>query len=136
MTGIDTNLLVRYVTRDDPEQYRAAKSFLESDCTRESPGYVNVIVLCELGWVLTSVYDVSDGKLADIVDQLLRTHQLQIERRDQVRVALTQFKREAAGFPDCLLGQINRESGCNETVTFDQDAAEMDGWRELKTNGS
>jgi predicted nucleic-acid-binding protein len=135
MTGIDTNILVRYVTRDDPEQYRAAKSFLESDCTRESPGYVNVIVLCELAWILTSVYDASDGELADVIDQLLRTHQLQIERRDQVRAALNQFKRETAGFPDCLLGQLNREAGCDETVTFDRDAAAMDGWRALKPNG-
>ena len=136
MTGIDTNVLVRYITRNDPEQYRAAKSFLESDCTRESPGYVNVIVLCELAWVLTSVYDVSDGELADVIDQLLRTHQLQIERRDQVRAALNQFKRKSAGFPDCLLGRLNRGAGCDETVTLDQDTAEMDGWRELKTNGA
>lgn len=48
MTGIDTNILVCYVTRDDPEQYRAARAFLESNCTREEPGYVDVIVLCEL----------------------------------------------------------------------------------------
>jgi len=48
VTGIDTNILVRYVTHDDPEQYRAARTFLESNCTREEPGYVNVIVLCEL----------------------------------------------------------------------------------------
>lgn len=136
MTGIDTNILVRYVTRDDPEQYRAAKSVLESDCTRESPGYVNVIVLCELAWVLTSVYNATDEELAAVIDQLLRTHQLQIERRDQVRAALNQFKRESAGFPDCLLGQLNREAGGDETVTFDRDAAEMDGWRELKPNGS
>lgn len=131
MTGIDTNILVRYITHDDPEQYRAARTFLESNCTREEPGSVNVVVLCELAWVLTSAYDATDEELASIIDQLLRTHQLRIERRDQVRSALTQFKREAAGFADCLLGQINREVGCDETVTFDQDAAEMEGWREL-----
>ncbi|WP_423825156.1 PIN domain-containing protein [Salinibacter ruber] len=52
MTGIDTNVLVRYVTRDHPEQYRAAKRHLESSCTQEEPGYVSVIVSCELAWVL------------------------------------------------------------------------------------
>ncbi|MFB6232097.1 MAG: PIN domain-containing protein [Salinibacter sp.] len=131
MTGIDTNILVRYITRDDPEQYRAAKSFLESDCTQEEPGYVNVIVLCELAWVLTSVYDATDEELTGVLDQLLRTRQLQIERRDQVRLALGQYKRSAAGFPDCLLGQLNQHEGCEETVTFDQDASDMDGWRTL-----
>lgn len=132
MTGIDTNVLVRYITRDDPEQYRAAKSFLESDCTQEEPGYVNVIVLCELAWVLTGVYDVTDEEWTGVLDQLLRTRQLQIERRDQVRLALEQYKRSAAGFPDCLLGQLNQDEGCGETVTFDQDAGPMDGWRELE----
>jgi len=133
MTGIDTNVLIRYITRDDPEQYQAAKTFLESNCTREEPGYVNVIVLCELAWVLTSVYDATDEELADVIDQFLRTHQLQIERRDQVRAALEQYKRRPAGFPDCLLGQLNQDAGCEETITFDQNAAAMEAWRELET---
>lgn len=131
MTGIDTNVLVRYITRDNPEQYRAAKSFLESDCTQEEPGYVNVVVLCELAWVLTSVYDATEEELTAALDQLLRTRQLQIERRDQVRLALEQYKRSATDFPDCLLGQLNQHGGCEETITFDQDASDMDGWRAL-----
>lgn len=131
MTGIDTNVLVRYITRDDPEQYRIAKSFLESNCTQEEPGYVNVIVLSELAWVLTSVYDATQEELTGTLDQLLRTRQLQIERRDQVRLALEQYRRSAADFPDCLLGQLNQHEGCTETVTFDQDASNMEGWREL-----
>ena len=59
MTGIDTNVLVRYITRDHPEQHAAAKRHLESNCTQETPGYVNVIILCELAWVLTTAYDAS-----------------------------------------------------------------------------
>jgi predicted nucleic-acid-binding protein len=133
MIGIDTNVLVRYITRDDPEQYQVAKRVLESNCTRQEPGYVNVIVLCELAWVLASVYDATDEELAGVIDQLLRTHQFQIERRDQVRTALEQSKRRPAGFPDCLLGQLNQNAGCAETITFDQDAAGMESWRELET---
>jgi predicted nucleic-acid-binding protein len=133
MTGIDTNVLVRYITRDDPEQYRAAKSFLESDCTQEEPGYVNVIVLCELAWVLDGVHDATDEEWTEVLDQLLRTRQLQIERRDQVRLALGRYKQSAAGFPACLLSQLNQDEGCGETVTFDQDAGTMDGWRTLGT---
>ena len=63
MTGTDTNVLVRYITRDHPEQHAAAKRHLESDCTQQTPGYVNVIVLCELAWVLTTAYDASQEKL-------------------------------------------------------------------------
>ncbi len=131
MRGLDTNVLVRYITRDDPDQYRAAKSFLESNCTQETPGYVNVVVLCELAWVLTSVYDATKEDLAGVLDQLLRTRQLQVDRRDQVRQALEQYKRSTAGFPDCLFGQLNLQEGCVETVTFDQDAGTMEGWRVL-----
>jgi len=132
MTGLDTNVLVRYITRDDPEQYRAAKSFLEANCTGDIPGYVNVIVLCELAWVLTTAYNATREELADVLDQLVRTRQLQIEHRDQVRLALAEYEQNEAGFPDCLLGRLNQHEGCTETVTFDQSASAMDGWRILR----
>ena len=92
MTGIDTNVLVRYITRDHPERHAAAKRHLESNCTQETPGYVNVIILCELAWVLTTAYDASQEELARVIDQLLRTRQLQIQRRDQVRSALAEYR--------------------------------------------
>lgn len=131
MIGLDTNVLIRYITRDSPEQYRAAKGFLESTCTQEEPGYVNVIVLCEIVWVLTSAYDATKNEVVRVIDQLLRTQQLHLQHRDQVRAALEQYKQEDVGFPDCLLGQLNRAADCTETVTFDRDAARMVEWREL-----
>ncbi len=88
MIGLDTNVLVRYITRDDPEQYRAAKAFLESKCTQEEPGYVNVVVLCELVWVLTGAYEADRKDVVRILNQLLRTRQLHIANRDAVRAAL------------------------------------------------
>ena len=132
MTGIDTNVLVRYITRDHPEQYRAAKRHLEATCTQENPGYVNVIVLCELAWVLTTAYDADTEEVARVIDQLLRTRQLQIQCRDQVRSALSEYRDSKAGFPDCLIGRLNRKEGGDETVTFDQDASQMDPWRRLE----
>ena len=132
MTGIGTSVLVRYITRDHPEQCRAAKQHLESTCTQENPGHINVIVLCELAWVLTTAYDATSEEVARVIDQLLRTRQLQIQCRDQVRSALAEYRDSKAGFPDCLIGHLNRKDGADETVTFDQDAARMDPWRELK----
>lgn len=132
MTGIDTNVLVRYITRDHPEQHGAAKRHLESTCTQEEPGLVSTVVLCKLAWVLTTAYDTSQEELAQVIDQLLRTRQLQIQRRDQVRSALAEYRGRKAGFPDCLIGQLNRSEGADETVTFDQDAAELGHWRELE----
>lgn len=132
MTGIDTNVLVRYITRDHPEQYKAAKRHLESRCTQEDPGYVTVIVLCELAWVLTSAYDAEQEEVARVIDQVLRTRQLQVQHRDQVRAALVEHEDSEAAFADCLIGQLNREAGSDETVTFDREAAQMDRWRELE----
>lgn len=132
MTGIDTNVLVRYLTRDHTRQYRAAKRHLESNCTQENPGYVSVVVLCELAWVLTSAYDAGQREVARIVDQLLRTRQLEIERRDQVRAALAEYRERKPGFADCLIGQLSMRAGAEETVTFDQDAAGLPTWRELE----
>ncbi|WP_263808677.1 PIN domain-containing protein [Salinibacter sp.] len=132
MTGIDTNVLVRYITRDHPEQYKAAKRHLESNCTQENPGYVTVIVLCELAWVLDSAYNASDEEVARAIDQVLRTRHLQVQSRDQVRAALAQYKGSGADFPDCLVGQLCLRAGSDETVTFDRAAARLSHWRELE----
>ncbi len=131
MTGIDTNVLVRYITRDHAEQYEAAKRHLESNCSQENPGYVNVIVLCELIWVLTTAYDADREDVARVIDQILRTRQLQVQRRDQVRSALEEYTDSTAGFADCLIGCLNRQAGCDRTITFDQAAARLSDWREI-----
>lgn len=131
MTGIDTNVLVRYITRDHPEQYNAAKQHLESRCTQDYPGYVSVIVLCELAWVLSRAYDADPDDIARVIDQILRTRQLQVQQRDQVRSALAEYVDHKADFADCLLGQLNRTNGADETVTFDQNAARLPDWHEL-----
>jgi len=133
MTGIDTNVLVRYLTRDDPDQYRAAKTFLESSCTQEDPGYVGEIALCEVVWVLTGAYDATKSEVVDVIDQLLRTRQLQIGHRDSVREALEAYRRSDADFADCLLGALNEAAGCRETVTFDRAAGGLDGWNRLES---
>lgn len=86
---------------------------------------MNVIVLCELEWVLASAYDADEHEIRRLLDQLPRTRQFQIERRDQVRKALQVHSESTAGFVDCLLGQLNWAAGSIQTVTFDWDGAEM-----------
>ena len=131
MTGLDTNVLVRYLTRDEPEQYRAAKAFVESTCTKEHPGLIGPVVLCELVWVLTGAYAATKEEVVRVIDQLLRTRQLVVQHRDVVRRALADYTNGAADFADCLIGQMNQEAGCRETVTFDQGAAKLDPYRAL-----
>ena len=131
MTGIDTNVLVRYITRDDADQYQRAKSFLEATCTEEKPGYVNTIVLSELVWVLKAAYGATRDELVTVLEQILLTRQFEVAHRDAVWAALQAFKQGTADFSDGLIGRLNRDAGCAETATFDQKAGKLDGFHIL-----
>ena len=123
MIGLDTNVLVRYVTQDDPEQAEAAGQLIESQCTRESPGLVSVVVLSELVWVLRGAYDYDKSVVVSVLRQILRTAELAVEDPGVVWSALGDFERMNADFADCLIGHRNHAAGCTETYTFDKKAA-------------
>ena len=127
MTGLDTNLLVRYVTQDDPVQASLATGFIEKNCSAESPGFINHIVLCELIWVLKRCYKVNQDQALQVIEQILRTAQLQVQEPQIVWKALKQAQKDKADFADFLSTQINLASGCEETVTFDRDASKING---------
>ena len=119
MKGVDTNVLVRYITRDDPGQERAASRFLESARTRSKPIFVNVIVLCELVWMLRRTYEYSRAEVAAVIGQVLTTEQIVVEGADLAWLALSDFKGSKADFADCLMGRKNLRLGCDATATFD-----------------
>ena len=133
MTGLDTNALVRYLAQDDPVQARTASRFIEEQCSAESPGFINHIVLCELIWVLKRCYAVKQEQALQVIEQLLRTVQFKVQDPEVVWAALRQARNGKADFPDCLIGRINISHGCRETVTFDQAAAEIGGICLLET---
>ena len=119
MKGVDTNVLVRYITRDDPAQERAASRFLDSAKARAEPIFVNVIVLCELVWVLGRTYEYPRADVAAVIGQVLTTEQIVVEDADLAWQALADFKASKADFADCLIGRKNLRLGCDTTVTFD-----------------
>jgi predicted nucleic-acid-binding protein len=119
MKGVDTNILVRYITRDDPGQERAASRFLDLARTRGEPIFVNVIVLCELVWVLGQTYKYSRPEVAAVIGQILTTEQILVEDVDLAWLALSDFKSSKADFADCLIGRKNLRLGCDATATFD-----------------
>ncbi len=123
MIGLDTNVLVRYIVQDDPEQAEAAERLIEEACTRQSPGYVGVPVLVELVWVLTAAYRHDRPMVASVIRQLLRTAELLVEDRETAWSALREFESGGADFADCLIGHRNRARGCDRTYTFDRGAA-------------
>jgi predicted nucleic-acid-binding protein len=130
MTGLDTNILVRIFIEDDPEQYRKVKEFLQA-LTPESPGYVSLIALIELAWVLRSQYRLSKAQLIQCMEQLLEYPELVIEDYKTVTLALYRFSQFKADFADCLIERLGHSAGCNETVTFDLDASRFAGVRLL-----
>ncbi len=130
MKALDTNVLLRYLLRDDPAQARSAKSFIDRECSPEDPGFINRIVLCETVWVLERGYAYSREVVFRVLDNLLLVQQLAIEDRDEALIALREY-REGADFSDSLIAAINRRMGCEYTVTFDQKAARRNGFQLL-----
>jgi len=82
MTGIDTNVLVRYLVQDDAEQARKATHFISNECASDNPGLINRIVLCELVWVLESSYGYPRAQVAFTLEKILRTTQFKVEDHD------------------------------------------------------
>ena len=126
MIGLDTNVLVRYVMQDDPKQSEKASRFIES-LTPETPGFVPLVALVELAWVLTSCYGLTREQVAQALDALLRAKEIVLERAEQVSQALRAFGSSSADFADCLIERIAAAAGCEKTMTFDTGAAKGAG---------
>lgn len=122
MIGIDTNILVRYLVRDDPAQTEAASALLES-LTANSPGIVQPVVLCEIVWVLESAYGYAKPLIVQALRQLLVTQELRVPDYDLAWAALRRFQEGTADFSDYLIQECNRAEGCVTTYTFDKKAA-------------
>jgi predicted nucleic-acid-binding protein len=129
--GIDTNILVRYLVRDDAVQFRVAVRFIESDCTEDEPGFVNHVVLAELVWVLERGYRYSRSAIVTVLATLLRTRQLSIEQADDAASALNEYQ-DGADFADSLIAAANSRAGCEYTATLDRNASRRKGFRLIK----
>ena len=122
MTGLDTNILVRFLTKDDPDQANRAKALLQT-LKPESPGFIPLVSLIELAWVLRSKYRLSKVDLIEHLERLLNTAELAVENHTAVSQALQRFAGATADFADCLIERSCHLAGCRETITFDKDAS-------------
>ena len=126
MRAVDTNVLVRLITRDDAKQVAAAEDFVAQGA------WVSHLALAEATWVLASVYDRGPGAIATAVEMLLTHQQLTVQDADAVAAAIGQFRRRpAVGFSDCLMVEIARKSGHTPLGTFDRDLGTIDGAQRL-----
>jgi predicted nucleic-acid-binding protein len=124
MIALDTNVLVRYIVRDEPAQTRAATRLIEANCTPEDPGVISGIVLCELVWVLDRGYGYARDSISAVLRGLLTAQELQAQESDLAWQALTFFEEGVADFSDYLIGLIHHHiQGAEFTFTFDRVAA-------------
>lgn len=131
MIGLDTNVLVRYIMQDDPRQSPKATRLIES-LDAENPGFIAVVSVVELYWVLTSCYGLGGHDVKQALEALLRAKQIVVDRADQVLRALREFDEAKADFTDCLIERIASAAGCAETLTFDAVAAKHAGMSLLR----
>ena len=129
MIGIDTNVILGWVMRDVPAQAAAADAFFEG-LSAESPGFVGQATMFEIHAVLRRRYRVPQGEVLDVLEQLLRSEALEFDDGESLWRALV-LAREGADFPDALIADTAEMFGCEQTVTFDRDAARLPGMRLL-----
>jgi predicted nucleic-acid-binding protein len=132
--GLDTNVLVRYFVQDDVAQSRAAERAVDA-LTEEVPGYVSLVVLCELAWVLGRAYRLPADEVITVIEGMLSARELRVQDPDVVHRAVRSSRDAPAGFVDALIVELADAAGCTETVTFDRRAAKLPSVRLLTRRG-
>lgn len=120
MRGLDTNVIVRYLTQDDRQQFRRADAVFVAAAAPGEKLFINAIVLCELVWVLRSAYRQSREKIIPVLEALLETPEVVVEDADLARRALGDWRNGPGDFADCFIARRNERSGCRTTLSFDR----------------
>lgn len=126
MRAIDTNVLVRLITRDDPRQASRADAFIARGA------WISHLVLVETTWVLSAIYTLDASRIATAIEMLLRHRDLTLQDPDVVATALEHFRRKPSlGFSDCLILEVARAAGHVPLGTFDRGLGRLGGAQQL-----
>src|SRR5579863_3084422 len=117
MIGLDTNVVVRYLTHDNRVQTTAAVKLFHS-FSPEEPGFLSLVVVTELVWVLETCYSFNKREVVQVLETLLRSKELVVERAEVAWQALRNFAAGNADFSDGLVERCGNEAGCLQTFTF------------------
>lgn len=125
MTGLDTNILIRYITQDDPVQSGKATHIIEHKLSTANPGFVSVVTMAEAVWVLDRAYNFTDRQIAAAIERMLQVEVLVVENEQEVFRAMVALKQGRGRFADALIAELGARAGCTHTLTFDKKALRL-----------
>ena len=125
MLGIDTNVLVRFLVRDDEAQFEKAGKLIKRGVGAREDVFISLLVLLETEWVLRSRYSLQKNEIVEAISGLLDASEAQLEDEPAIEETLFIWKDNAADFADCLIRAHNRRLGCRATATFDAKAVKL-----------
>jgi predicted nucleic-acid-binding protein len=131
MIGLGTNVVVRYLTQDDPVQTVAATRLMDS-LTPHSPGFLSLAVVAELVWVLRGPYRFQKKDIQHVLETLLLSKELVVESSEIGSQALRRFAASRAEFADCLIERCGHAAECEYTATFERNASREAGMRMIE----
>lgn len=131
MIGLDTNIMVRYLTQDDPDQSRKAAHEIEKGLSAGEMFFIADIVMCELVWVLETAYGYDRREIVPVLENILRTRQFLFENKDLLWQSLADYRTKKGDFADHLIGRAGHRAGCRETLTFDAGLRDNPAFRVL-----
>lgn len=119
MKGLDTNILIRYLTQDDPILSPKANRIVEEQLSERNPGYVSLVVIAETAWVLHKKYAAQREEIADAIERILTIDSLLVQNEQQVYQAVIGVRAGEGTFADALICALHAAVGCSSTLTFD-----------------
>ncbi len=134
LVGIDTNVLIRYIVQDDPQQSQQATDFIEQACfKKEILIFISGIILCELIWVLETVYEYSKADIVMVLEKILKTRQFHIHDTKILWHCLYDYQNLNIDFSDGYIAHLNAANECEYTLTFDKKAARLNDFKLLNS---
>lgn len=128
MIGLDTNIIVRYLTQDDPVQSRRAEEIIEHTLSEDNPGFISLVTIAETAWVLERTYHQSNREIVRSIEMMLQADSLLIQNEQEVFTAMVALKIGAGTFADALIAALGQWAECASTLTFDKRASRIRGF--------
>jgi len=128
LIGLDTNVLLRYFTQDDPVQSPIATEVMERRLSPQQPGFVSTVVTAETVWVLNRAYRLGREAIVGVLEAMLRSNSLFVESEREVFLAMIALREGRGEFGDALIGSLSAKAGCSRILSFDRRAFRLPGF--------